>query len=180
MQSKIHLVQSKFIGAFCALSISLLMSGCKNYSFSVNEKVLYMPPAIFTDYELIDPQLFACVQQTIYDSHITRAADLIRLNCSNAGIKSLAGLDKFFALKELNLADNDIVDIATLTNLGRMEILNLNANKIKDTAPLLHLLHLKELDLDNNAELICHDLAQLIANQQYTFSRIILPPHCTN
>lgn len=180
MQSKFLFVQKKCLWAFCALIISLSLSSCKNYSVSVNENVVYMPPSIFKDYQIADQQLFDCVQQTIYDSQITRAEDLTTLNCSNAGIKSLQGLDKFFALKELNLADNQIVDVTTIGSLGRLELLKISGNSIKNPAPLLHLLHLKQLDLRENATLLCKDTAQLIANQSKATTEVLLPSHCVN
>ena len=134
-------MHSKPLILFCGLVTSLLTAGCKNYSVSVNENVVYTPASIFKDYQLADTQLHACVEQTIVDLHITRAEDLTRLNCSNAGIASLIGLSKFFALKELNLADNQLADISEIGQLGRLEKLVLANNNIKDSAPLLHLLH---------------------------------------
>lgn len=178
MQSKPPLIQIKSLWIFCALLISLLMSGCKNYSVSVNDNMVYVPPSIFKDFKIADQQLFDCVQQTIYDAHITRAEDLSTLNCSNAGIKSLQGLEKFFALKELNLADNQLTDITTLGSLGRLEIVKLSGNNIKNAAPLLHLLHLKTLDIRDNSALDCKDLPQLIANYNKTTTEFLLPTQC--
>lgn len=163
---------------FCGLAASLLTAGCKNYSVSVNENVVYTPPSIFKDYQLADSQLHDCVEQTIYDLHISKAEDLTRLNCSNAGIKSLAGLDKFFALTELNLADNQLTDITEIGKLGRLEKLVLTNNKIKNPAPLLHLLHLTQLELGDNPQMTCTDLLQLqqnLKNQQLTLT---LPKQC--
>lgn len=180
MQNKFLFIQTKYLRTFCVLVISLLASSCKNYSVSVNENVVYTPPSIFKDYKIADQQLFDCVQQTIYDAHITRAEDLTTLNCSNAGIESLSGLDKFFALKELNLADNKIADISTIGNLGRLERLKLSGNPIKNPAPLLHLLHLQYLDLQENPSMMCKDLAQLITNSHKTPTEILLPSQCVN
>lgn len=171
-------MRHKFLWATSSLLASLLLGGCKQYSVSLNDNVVYTPPSIFKDYQLGDAQLFACVQQTIYDRHITRAEELEILNCSNAGIKSLAGLDKFFALKELNLAENNLTDISAVGNLGRLETLKLNDNQISSGAPLLYLLHLKSLDIKNNPQLDCKDLTQLIANLHHKKAEIILPAQC--
>lgn len=163
---------------FCGLATSLLTTGCKNYSVSVNENVVYTPPSIFKDYQLADSQLHDCVEQTIYDLHISKAEDLTRLNCNNAGIKSLAGLDKFFALTELNLADNQLADITEIGKLGRLEKLILTNNKINNPAPLLHLLHLTQLELGDNPQMTCADLQQLqqnLKNQKFTLT---LPKQC--
>lgn len=173
-------MHSKSLILFCGLVTSLLTAGCKNYSVSVNENVVYTPPSIFKDYQIADAQLHDCVEQTIYDLHITSAEDLTRLNCSNAGIKSLAGLDKFFALKELNLADNQLADISEIGQLGRMEKLVLTNNTIKNPAPLLHLLHLTQLHLANNPQMTCKDLQQLQQNLKNQKLDVILPVQCTN
>jgi hypothetical protein len=173
-------MHSKSLLLFCGLVTSLLTTGCKNYSVSVNEKVVYTPPSIFKDYQITDAQLHDCVEQTIYDLHITSAEDLTRLNCSNAGIKSLAGLDKFFALKELNLAGNQLADISEIGQLGRLEKLVLTNNNIKNPAPLLHLLHLTQLHLDKNPQMTCKDFQQLQQNLNNQKLDLILPAQCTN
>ena len=163
-------MHNKSLLLFCGLVTSLLTSGCKNYSVSVNENVVYTPPSIFKDYQIADAQLRDCVEQTIYDLHV---------NCSNAGIKSLAGLDKFFALKELNLADNQLADISEIGKLGRLEKLVLSNNQIKNPAPLLHLLHLNQLHLDKNPSLTCKDLQQLQQNLNNQKLDLILPAQCS-
>lgn len=173
-------MHSKFLLLFCGLVTSLLTTGCKNYSVSVNENVVYTPPSIFKDYQLADAQLHDCVEQTIVDLHITSAEDLTRLNCSNAGIKSLVGLDKFFALKELNLADNQLADISDIGQLGRLEKLVLTNNKIKNPAPLLNLLHLTQLHVDNNPQMTCNDLQQLQQNLENQKLDLVLPKQCAN
>jgi Leucine-rich repeat (LRR) protein len=163
---------------FCALAAGFLTTGCKNYSVSVNENVVYTPPSIFKDYQLADAQLHDCVEQTIFDLHITKAEELTRLNCSNAGIKSLAGLDKFFALTEVNLADNQLADITEIGNLGRLEKLILTNNKIKNPAPLLHLLHVTQLELGENPQMTCTDLRQLQQNLANRSLKLTLPKQC--
>lgn len=179
MQSKCALSLRKFLWIFCALLSSLVITGCKNYSVSVNDNLVYVPPSIFKDYSIADQSLFECVQQTIYDAKITRAEDLIKLNCSNAGIQSVQGLEKFFALKELNLAENKIAELTTIGMLGRLEIVKLNDNQIKNPAPLLHLLHLKHLDLQQNPAMDCKALAQLATNLNKTNAEFLIPAHCS-
>ena len=173
-------MHSKYLLLFCGLVTSLLTSGCKNYSVSVNENIVYTPASIFKDYRLADAQLHNCVEQTIYDLHITSAEELTRLNCSNAGITSLVGLDKFFALKELNLADNQLADISEIGQLGRLEKLVLSNNKINNPAPLLNLLHLAQLHLEQNPQMTCDDLQQLQQNLQGQTLDLKLPTQCTH
>lgn len=172
-----YVMQRKSIFRICALISSVILIGCKSYSVSVNERVVYTPAPLFSDYTIADPQLATCVAQTIADAHITNAEELKRLNCSNAGIKSLAGLDKFFALEELNLADNQLVDISQIAQLGRLKTVILSGNYLKNVAPLLHLLHLQQLNIDGNKQLVCADLLQLIANTEHKLD-ISMPSHC--
>ena len=173
-------MHSKCLLLFCGLVTSLLSSGCKNYSVSVNDNIVYTPPPIFKDYQLADAQLKRCVEQTIYDLHITSAEKLTHLNCSNAGITSLAGLGKFFALKELNLANNQLTDISEVGQLGRLEKLVLSDNKINNPAPLLNLLHLEQLHLANNPTMGCDDLRQLEKNMTHQAVDLILPEQCAD
>lgn len=156
----------------------ILLTGCKNYSFSVNDKTIYTPAGIFKNYQIPDAALADCVAQTIIDLHITRAEELTRLNCSQAGIKTLDGLDKFFALSELNLGENQIQDISGLNKLGRLEILLLQKNKILQIEPLLNLLHLRQVDLSNNPIKDCNNLKQLQANLRDNKTAFVLENVC--
>lgn len=164
------------LSCWCLL-ISCL-SSCKNYSISLNDNTLYTPAGVFKDFQIADAALNDCVTQTLFDEKITRAEDLTRLNCSNAGVKSLAGLDKFFALTEINLSENALVNIDELGKLGRLEILLLNKNAIQSTAPLLTLLHLRKLDLSNNPIQDCDNLQQIKKNLTYNKTEFILEGVC--
>lgn len=168
MYKKIMLV-SLLIGSF---------TGCKNYSVSLNDRTVYMPAGVFKDFQIADVALAECVTQTIYDLNITKAEDLTRLNCSEAGIKDLNGLDKFFALKELNLSNNHIHNINALNKLGRLEILFLQNNKIVRIEPLLNLLHLKQINLSNNSITDCKNLKQLKTNLQDNKAEFIYGDQC--
>lgn len=171
-------MQLQFPILLFTLLCSACLTSCKNYSLSVNDKTVYTPASLFKNYQLADTKLKDCVEQTIYDLHITKAEDLTRLDCSNAGISSLAGLDKFFALTELNLAGNQLTDISELGNLGRLEVLLLNGNQIKNPAPLLSLLHLQQLDLTQNPSMTCKDLYQLAQNLDHQKPALKLPQQC--
>src|SRR5690606_32158296 len=99
----------------------LLGSAC-GYSVSVNERVVYTPPALFTDYKIADQFLARCVEQTLLDHSIHQAKDLTRLNCSSAGIKSLAGLEVFSGLQEIHLAHNALQTVAELAQLPHLQV----------------------------------------------------------
>lgn len=160
----------------CCMLFSL--GACQKYSVSLNDKVIYTPPGIFKDYTLADARLKDCVEQTIIDLHATSPAQITQLNCSNAGIESLAGLEKFYALKALNLADNQLERIDEISKLGQLEILVLSNNQISDATPLLTLLHLKELRLDKNPLADCSVIQQVYTNLATEGIHIQWPAPC--
>lgn len=165
--------------SFLYLFLCLLaLTSCKNYSISVNDNTIYTPEDVYKDFQIADAALSDCITQTIFDRHITRAEDLTRLVCSNAGIKNLAGLDKFFALTELNLSENALTNITELNKLGRLEILLLDKNKISSSAPLLNLLHLRKLDLSHNPIKDCTNLKQLQENLAHNKTNFVLNAVC--
>lgn len=166
------------IGQLLALTFMALTFTHCNYAVNVNNKTVYTPPSIFKNYKISDQNLHNCVEQTIFDKHITRAEELTQLNCSNAGIKSIAGLETFFALKELNLAENNIADVQTLSKLGQLTKLILRKNELTETEPLLHLVHLSELDLSDNPISQCNNLAQIKNNYGDRKLKIALPKAC--
>lgn len=149
-------------GVYLALClVPALLAGCQKYSVSLNDRVIYTPPGLFSDYALADAQLAQCMLQTIVDLNATSITQVTRLNCSNAGIKSIAGLEKFYALTQLKLTDNDIEDISPLAQLARLEYLNLDENPVRDPSPLLSLVNLKQLHFNPAANVDCGALAQV-------------------
>lgn len=153
----------------------LALSACADYSFHLNEQPIYTPPPLFTDYRLADQALHECVEQTIRDHKVTAPEQLDRLNCSSAGIESLAGLERFRDLHELNLANNQLTDVEPLARLARLEVLILRENPLQSAAPLLGLVRLTQIDLSDNPDLLCADAQQLAAHTQ---GSIQLPQHC--
>lgn len=165
----------KFLGLALA---SLVIAGCKTYSLSVNNNVVYTPASLFKDFTIADTHLSACVEQTILDNRITKAEDLKQLNCSHAGINSLAGLEKFYAIEQLNLAENNLQTIKPITTFSKLKVLILRKNNLTSAEPLLHLLALREVDLSDNAKLGCGDLKQFAANFHQGDLKLVLPEQC--
>lgn len=160
------------------LMIITVITACQKYRVSVNDKVVYTPDGVFKDYQISDQYLADCVEQTIYDLHATRIEDITQLNCSNAGITSLAGLGKFYELKALNLADNKLTDISEIRKLGRLKTLILSNNQISDASPLLNLLHLQDVHLEKNPQMSCAPMVQLGNNLKPLGASILLPEQC--
>lgn len=169
---------SKFVAQFCTLLFIMGLSSCKNYSVSLNDNLVYTPAAVFTNFTLADEHLRTCVAQTLSDKHITAAADLKQLNCSNAGITSLAGLETFTGIEQLNLSENGLTVVPQLAKLAQLRVLSLRKNNLTNAESLLHLLHLNSLDLSDNKMLKCNDLYQLIGNFQRGELTAILPEQC--
>ena len=132
------------------LSIITLLTivACDRYQVTINEREIYAPPVLFSDYEIIDPALRNCVAQAISDQKITVAEDLRLLNCSYGGIVSLTGLDRF----------------------TKLETINLSSNKLETIKPLMFFGDLKRHNLQGNSGLSCKDLLsleQLLAEDLY-------------
>ena len=155
--------------------LALTISACANYAITFNERTVYTPPPLFTDYQVGDRRLKVCIEQTIADQHITSAAALEQLSCSYAGIESLEGIAIFTGLRLLNLSHNRLSDLGPLARLTRLEHLNVSNNRLSGAEPLLSLLRLKYLHAGDNPDLPCDDLQQLAASLTGEF---ILPGHC--
>ena len=111
-----------------AALLGIVLSGCNRYQVTVNERLVHTPPALFTDYDVSDPGLATCLNQTIKDRQISAANQLTLLNCANGTITSLDGIQVFSALKTINLSNNALSDIKPLLYLGNLESVSLEAN----------------------------------------------------
>lgn len=158
-----------------ALFSACMLVACQGYEVTLNEQPVYQPPKVLTDFRVADSQLQTCIDQTIKDTGITAAGELKQLNCSNAGIQSLVGLELFANLEQLNLSDNAIADITTLAKLGKLKTLLLTNNRILSAAATLTLINLQRLEIGGNNALACADLYQL---QNNTAISLTLPQHC--
>lgn len=155
-----------------ALWLSLL-AGCGSYDFTVNDKVVFSPRPLFSDYEIIDAALDACVRQAIADGQVTSAAQLDSLNCSDAGIRDLSGLGVFTGLSRLKLSRNEIRNLMELRTMSSLEELYLDSNRVVDPVPLYDLLSLRMVNLSGNASLQCPSSTALLRARELT-----LPAHC--
>lgn len=118
---------------------SITLGGCNRYAFSLNDNELYRPAPLYSDFRLTDQALETCIRQTISDKQITKVEQLTALRCSNAGIRSLAGLDHFAWLQKLDLSENNVRDGAPLSNLKKLRYLKISGNPELDCAELAKL-----------------------------------------
>ncbi len=136
---------------FLFLTLFTSLISCSRYEFSINDRVVYTPPPLFSGFSISDPFLRTCVKSAIAEENVTRADQLQRLLCPPGAINSLDGIEIFTNLNQLGLAENNVASIAQLTELDELRHLNLKGN-------------------DN---LLCKDLDQL-----KKVEAIEVPSHC--
>jgi len=112
----------------CVVFLLLLTTGCKQYSFSINDKTLYEPPSLFQDYAVADAALRQCLTDTIVERKIYEAKHLNILMCSGIGVTSTEGLNQFTHLAVLDLSDNDLRAVPEILELSHLRHLNLAGN----------------------------------------------------
>ncbi|MFT4517848.1 MAG: hypothetical protein ACI9JM_000225 [Halioglobus sp.] len=154
-------------------TVLALLAACRGYDFKVNDKVVYRPAPLFSNFDVTDPALHNCLAQAIIDGDITKATQLDSLNCSNAGIEILAGLDQFISITALKLSSNKIQNLSALAALTSLEVVYLDNNKIADSSALDNMINLRLLDLSGNNTLQCP--AERALGEVET---LILPAHC--
>ena len=163
--------------ALGAAALALTLAGCMGYDYKLNERVVFQGPRLFVDYAIADEHLRACVAQAISDNRITRPEALEDLNCSQAGIASLAGLEVFTGLRRLGLDGNAISELAPLYPLRQLELLQLRGNRIAALDARLCQGAAKRIALAGNEALACADIAKL----QACGARLIdVPAHCAS
>jgi hypothetical protein len=159
----------------CILLAALASSGCADYRFTVNERVVYNPAPLFQAYDVPDPALHDCIQQHIADASITAAEQLTELNCSHAGVSDLTGLPVFSHLVRLKLSRNAIIDLTPLANMNALQVLYLDENRVRNIMPLRGLPELDYLNLAGNEELVCQ---QLEFFRRQPSLELVAPAHC--
>ena len=153
--------------------LCLLLAACQNYDVTLNDRQVYGPARLFTDFEVADEALQRCIEQRIADENIADPLKLKSLNCSNAGIASLSGLGLFAGLTQLKLSDNRIRNLVELGQLSGVESLWLDNNVVVDPVPLAQLRKLRLLDLTSNPKLQCPKVGLL----DYV-TTLTVPKHC--
>jgi len=151
----------------------LLLIACGSYDFTVNDRVIYTPEPLFTDFTVPDPALRECLRQAINRQKATSASGLSSLNCIEAGIETLAGLDTFTELEQLTLSSNNIVDISELASLTVLQVAYLDNNQIIEAVALYSLPALRLVDLSANPHLLCPAPGSLLRVED-----VNLPKHC--
>jgi Leucine-rich repeat (LRR) protein len=159
----------------CLLLAVLVLCGCADYRFTVNERVIYNPAPLFSAFDVPDRALRDCIRQHIADASITAAEQLNELNCSHAGVSKLDGLPVFTRLVRLKLSNNAVEDLAPLVSIGSLSELYLDANRLRNIMPLRSLLALEYLNLEGNDQLVCQQLEYF---RRQPGLELVSPAHC--
>ena len=161
-----------------ALLLVLLMlgTGCAElgrYDITVNNVTVYEPTAPYTVSGIEDPGLAACLTQSLLDIDARAATDLAALNCSDAGIQSLTGLEQFTQIQSMKLSSNNIRNLLIIERLTALHQLWLDDNDVVDPIPVLRMTGLRELNLAGNLRLQCPDPSNVPSQLSLN-----LPDHC--
>lgn len=151
----------------------ILLTACQGYDFRINDKVVYTPDPLFSDFNAPDTALRTCLEQAISDESITAVQKMSSLNCSHAGIENLEGLGTFEGIKALRLSSNQIRNLVEISRLFDLEEAYLDNNQIIDPVPLTRLESLRHLDLSGNPALQCPRSGSF-----KQLETLILPQHC--
>lgn len=118
---KMHPKPRLMLGIYLILGLS----ACQNVPVTLNGNRLNSTP-LLTGFRIEDKHLLACVNEHIFDHHISQAAQLTELNCAQRSIHSLNGLDFFPHLLILRLPHNPINSFKPLLALSNLEQLQLS------------------------------------------------------
>ena len=158
------------------VTLAVALTGCGmlgRYELTLNQVVLHQPSSMLSVETIVDPHLAVCLQQSLIDQNVTRKEDLRNLNCSDAGIVSLEGLEEFSQIQSLKLSGNRIRNLLVLERLSSLEQLWLDGNIVIDPIPMLKKASLKRLELAGNRRLQCPRATYIPAALSLT-----LPAHC--
>lgn len=158
--------------SFVLIPALFFLSACQGYDFTVNDKVVYAPTPLFSDFTAPDPGLDNCLKRAINDGVITQADQLTNLDCSFAGIESLEGLSHFTGLTTLRLSANKVRNLVEIGKIVALEEVYLDDNQIVDPVPLYQLPVLRRVDLSGNPSLKCPQPSS------FTKATVLLPSHC--
>lgn len=120
---------------WAAAMTGLLLSAC-GYEFAVNDYPVHTPEPLLAVPALDDAALTRCLRDQVRQDRVHSLGGLIRLDCPQAGINTLAGLERYAALAELHLDGNHLRDASTLQALPNLVFLDLRGNDTLDCSSL--------------------------------------------
>lgn len=160
--------------ALCILSIV----ACSKYEVQVNDKLVYSPPALFSDYQVFDAALKHCLQDSIREQNVTNAKQLTELLCPAGDIQSLEGLNSFLNIHRIGMANNKISGAIDVSRFRKLEYLNIENNAIVEIAGIKQLEGIKYLNIRGNKDLDCRSVSLTPETGLLLPGELFLPKHC--
>lgn len=161
------------------LFAAIILSGCQRYSVSVNERVVYTPPGLFSDYSIEDENLRTCIASIIEEEGFVKARQIKRIICGPKNIANLAGIEAFTYIEVLGLADNKISNIEPVSSLIRLKQLDVSNNEVEDFSPLAELASLQTVSALGNKQAKCNSIMALKKSlSTKNNANLSLPEHC--
>ena len=161
----------------CILSLASvsLLTSCQRYEVSVNDRLIYQPPSLYTNVIVDDDSLEQCLYDIIKQQRLTKAEQLEKLHCPAGSILSLQGIATFSKIRQLVIKDHRLTNINDIAHLTALTHADLRNNALHDATALTKLAALKELDLRGNDALDCSSTTALRDKADLTLH---LPLHC--
>ena len=67
-------MSNRFIASTLFVTLALL-AACSNYDFTLNDRVIYTPDPLFTDYDVPDKGLRECIKEAINYNKVSYASE---------------------------------------------------------------------------------------------------------
>lgn len=128
----------------------LLLGAC-GYEFAVNDYPVHTPEPLLAVPALDDAALTRCLRDQVRQDRVHRPSGLVRLDCPQAGISTLIGLERYTALAELRLDGNHLRDASVLQALPNLVFLDLRGNDTLDCSSLNGLPQADQLRIERPA-----------------------------
>jgi len=154
----------------------ILVTACgRQYSVSVNERVLYDPRRDVTQVYFPDPGLQSCVNIRLRQQDSTSLDDLTILSCANLEIRSLDGISSLPNLEFLDVGGNLLVHLDDLLRLGRLVSVRASNNPLTDISALNEMRTVTSVVLTGSDTIPCRQLDALGARLG---DNLIRPTEC--
>lgn len=153
-----------------------MVTACgRQYSVSVNERVLYDPRRDITQVYFPDPGLQSCVNVRLRQLESSSLDDLTILSCANLEIRDLDGINSIRNLEFLDIGGNLLVHLDDLRRLGRLVSVRAPDNPLTDISALNEMRSVTSVVLTGSNTIPCRQLDTLGARLG---DNLIRPTEC--
>lgn len=160
--------------SFILLGLAALAGCDRQFEVTVNQRSVYDPRIGPGMVRVADPALQGCVSLAL-SQQVPEAtsSELRSLNCANAQVASLDGIERLTGLRFLDLSDNAVTDLTPIETLNELSVVFLPDNQILDISSLLNMPRLTAAVLSGNERIPCEQLDRLESRLGENLSRPI-------